>query len=160
MHNLPWFPFYGWDWFSSMRVRMMGPVARAYYLELLRTQWDEGSIPQLAPACQECRNLKRDMCDKCRSARLEPVKRLLQMPQERTYEGLVDGLDYDAILLQVLTAFIPDGKGLVNQKLKRIREEQLAFAQHNKPKNQPVDPSKMFEVKRRMVEMAAHKGMP
>jgi hypothetical protein len=187
MHNsLAWFPFYTRDWFTDVKVRLMGPVARAYFLELLRTQWDEGSIPAPAPACEDCQSHQRDMCDKCRSAQLEPIRRLLQMPQDRCFDEMMDGLDYDGILRQVLTAFGPDGNGgLVNSKLKKVREEQEKIkaskslgaqkANHKRwgsesdqtlirhrsdSDNKAINPASIFDIKRQMVAIAAKKGMP
>lgn len=99
MRALPWFPFYCIDWFNSLRVRTMGPVARAFYLELLRTQWEQGSIP----------------------ADVESICRILVMP---TDPGQGD-LDYPRIVKQVLQCFVPMGDGrLINPKLYHVRQEQ------------------------------------
>lgn len=99
MRALPWFPFYCVDWCSSLRVRTMGPVARAFYLELLRTQWEQGSIP----------------------ADVETICRILAMPSDPGQGEL----DYVRIVKQVLECFVPAGDGrLINPKLYHVRQEQ------------------------------------
>lgn len=110
-NSLPWFPFYTYDWSSDTKVRMMGPVARAYYVELLRTQWEEGSIP----------------------AEIKDLQRLLEMPHD---PGMAN-LDRETIIRQVLSCFIPGGPGrLINPKLQRVREEQERIAGRKKQASQ------------------------
>lgn len=45
MGCLPYFKFYPDDWLSDRKVRRLGPVSRALYLELLADAWKEGGIP-------------------------------------------------------------------------------------------------------------------
>lgn len=43
--DLPWYPFYVYDWQSDEAVRLMTYEERGIYHELLNIQWIEGSIP-------------------------------------------------------------------------------------------------------------------
>ena len=51
MTKLPWFPFYGRDFYLDEKVRLLSLRQEAMYLRLLWHQWEEGSIPEVA-ACQ------------------------------------------------------------------------------------------------------------
>jgi len=98
--RLPWFPFYFWDWESSLRVRQMGPTARAYYFHLLGFQFAEGSLPS----------------DR------ESLKRILLMPDDPGGQ-----VDREAALTQVLECFQPDDNGrLRNARMEVIRSHQIA----------------------------------
>jgi uncharacterized protein YdaU (DUF1376 family) len=106
MRNLPWFPFYLNDWETDTKVRLMGPVARSFFLVLLMHQWREDSIP----------------------ADRKLLRLLLLMPSDPTIaredagSRLEDFVDYDAVLDQVLQCFAPTDKGgLVNGRMETIR---------------------------------------
>lgn len=43
--KLPWFPFYGRDFFEDEHVQLMSNAQIGMYLRLLQFQWIEGSIP-------------------------------------------------------------------------------------------------------------------
>lgn len=113
--RLPWFPFYLNDWETDQKVRLMGPVARSFFLALLIAQWREGSIPPDRGT----------------------LRRLLVMPADpRIFVPTIppgsgdadddDLLDYEAILDQVLDCFRPDRNGgLQNAGLESIRAEQI-----------------------------------
>ena len=45
MPKLPWFPFYGIDFFTDEKVQEMTHAQVGIYLRLLQHQWIEGSIP-------------------------------------------------------------------------------------------------------------------
>ena len=51
MNKLPWFPFYGRDFYLDEKVRLLSLRQEAIYLRLLWLQWEEGSIPKVE-SCQ------------------------------------------------------------------------------------------------------------
>ncbi len=113
--KLPWFPFWIDKWETDPRVRVMGPVARSYYLILLMVQWREGHIPESRKSLQRLLTLPSD-----------PLVSVPSISSQEHPESDFDLLDYEAILDQVLICFAPDGDGhLINAKLKSIRDEQL-----------------------------------
>lgn len=118
MIELSWFPFYTRDWALDIKVRLMGPVARAYYAELLRTQWEEGSIPDDRDAIRKLLTMPMDP--------REYVPGYGGAPDGEERDRDMDTLDYETILSQVLECFELDGKGgLQNRKLNSIRLEQI-----------------------------------
>ena len=106
MRNLPWFPFYLNDWETDAKVRLMGPVARSFFLVLLMYQWREGAIPADRKVLRLLLLMPSD-----------PTK-----PREAAGSRLEDFIDYDAVLDQILQCFTPTDKGgLVNGRLETIR---------------------------------------
>jgi len=117
--KLPWFPFYLNDWETDTRVRVMGPVARSYYLTLLMIQWREGVLPESRKTLQRLLVLPSD-----------PVVTPKQDSLPTPYQSHKETLDYDAILDQVLECFESDGQGgLINSTLNDIRNEQLRIVE-------------------------------
>ena len=45
MTKLPWFQFWGRDFFEDERVKLMSNAQIGMYLKLLQHQWIEGSVP-------------------------------------------------------------------------------------------------------------------
>ena len=45
--KLPWFPFYGRDFYLDEKVKILSLRQEAIYLRLLWYQWEEGSIPDI-----------------------------------------------------------------------------------------------------------------
>lgn len=110
--KLPWMQFYIDDWTTSTKVRLMGPVARAWYMELLILQWRDGYIPES----------ERILFGILRSIPRDPDILAAEVPFEER-----DSNDYSAILKQVLECFEMDGEGhLVNRRLQELRNKKLA----------------------------------
>ena len=89
--KLHWFPFYLNDWETDSRVRVMGPVARSYYLTLLMIQWREGVLPESRKTLRRLLILPSD-----------PVVENSQDSLQLHPGAPKDALDYEAILDQVL----------------------------------------------------------
>lgn len=107
--RLHWMKFYLDDWATSLKVRMMGPIARAWYWELLMLQWREGYVSDSDQSL---------------------MRYLLQMPRDPSHlqQPIADDSnDYPAILRQVKECFRELNQGkLVNDKLHLIRNQTLA----------------------------------
>ena len=102
--KLPWFPFYINDWETDQSVRLMGPVARSYFLALLIIQWREGVLP-------DSRKI---------------LERLLRLPPDPLHENQDDHIDHSACIDQVLECFISDGEGgIFNKRLKDLRTQHV-----------------------------------
>jgi len=114
MTNLHWFPLYVFDWKTDEKVRLMGPIARAYYFDLLCYEWIEGSIPVDRNAVTALLTMPDDPID-------DPAQGSLLDQQTRI-------VDDDAVLDQVLACFVarPSDGRLINPKLERVRIEQQA----------------------------------
>ena len=108
MSKLPWFPFYGRDFYLDEKVRLLSLRQEAMYLRLLWHQWEEGSIPNVA-ACQSLPEFRVHTVD--------------------WMEDKDDQLTMNAELAHVhLTCFqahhsIPDR--FLNPRLEAVRSEQL-----------------------------------
>jgi hypothetical protein len=100
MRNLPWFPFYLNDWETDAKVRLMGPVARSFFLVLLMYQWREGAIPADRKVLRLLLLMPSD-----------PTK-----PREAAGSRLEDFIDYDAVLDQILQCFTPTDKGRARER--------------------------------------------
>lgn len=118
-----WFPFYVNDWETDRHVKLMGPIARCYFLTLLLNQWREGSIPADRASLWALLLQPKD----------PTLNRYFVPSSEEELELDIDPFDYDAILDQVLRCFIATDDGrLVNSKLDRIRNEQGIKAEENR----------------------------
>lgn len=117
--KLPWFPFYLNDWETDYRVRAMGPIARSYFLILLMVQWREGHIPESRKTLERLLTLPSD-----------PVHEVSRFSDRPSAQQDSDGINYEAVLDQVLECFGPNGgSGLVNSRLKSIRDKQLSVVE-------------------------------
>lgn len=62
MAKLPWWPFYGRNFFGDERVKLMSNAQIGMYVKLLDHQWNEGSIPASIgySAFMDLRHLRHD----------------------------------------------------------------------------------------------------
>ena len=108
-NKLHWLKFYLNDWSTSYKVQMMGPIARAWYLELLILQWRNGYVSDSDQSL------------------LRYLKQMPRDPSHLVHAEEDDSNDYEAILKQVKECFeeLEPGK-LVNIRMKVLRDQTLA----------------------------------
>lgn len=105
--KLPSFPFYARDWLSDQRVATLPLEAKGAYVDLLASQWDEGSIP----------------------SELDALARLLRVPKAKAAKlwALLQGFFVPHPIL--------DGR-LVNARLERERSSVVEYREQQRAKSQ------------------------